>query len=144
MRWWTCSVPISMDLIITLLNEGDPVVAVVGATDNPLKYGNRIYLDLKRKGFRVYPVNPSRDSVDDDQAYASLADLPESPDIIDFVVPPTRTLRVLEQANELGFTTVWIQPGAGSDDVVTYLDDHGFNYVTDACIMVDSMVRSTT
>jgi hypothetical protein len=132
-----------MDPIITLLNEGDPVVAVVGATDNPRKYGNRIYLDLKGKGFRVYPVNPSRDSVDGDAAYASLADLPEPPDIIDFVVPPTRTLRVLEQANELGFTTVWIQPGAESDDVVTYLDEHGFNYVTDACIMVDSMARST-
>ena len=132
-----------MDSIITLLNEGDPVVAVVGATDNPRKYGNRIYLDLKGKGLRVYPVNPSRDSVDGDPAYASLADLPEPPDIIDFVVPPTRTLRVLEQANELGFTTVWIQPGAESDDVVTYLDEHGFNYVTDACIMVDSMARST-
>lgn len=132
-----------MDSIITLLNEGDPVVAVVGATDNPRKYGNRIYLDLKGKGLRVYPVNPSRDSVDGDPAYANLSDLPEPPDIIDFVVPPTRALRVLEEANELGFTTVWIQPGAESDDVVTYLDEHGFNYLTDACIMVDSMARST-
>ena len=132
-----------MESIITLLNEGNPVVAVVGATDNPRKYGNRIYLDLKRKGFRVYPVNPSRDSVDGDPTYATLADLPETPDIVDFVVPPTRTLRILEQANELGFTTVWIQPGAESDDVVTYLDEHGFNHLTYACIMVESMARST-
>ena len=131
-----------MDPIITLLNEGNPVVAVVGATDNPRKYGNRIYLDLKGKGFRVYPVNPSSVSVDGDPTYASLADLPEMPDIVDFVVPPTRTLRILAQANELGFMNVWIQPGAESDDVVTYLDAHGFNYLTDACIMVESLVRS--
>ena len=131
-----------MEPIITLLNEGNPVVAVVGATDNPRKYGNRIYLDLKGKGFRVYPVNPSRDSVDGDPTYASLADLPEMPDIIDFVVPPTRTLRILAQANELGLMNAWIQPGAESDDVVTYLDDHGFNYLTDSCIMVESLVRS--
>ena len=91
-----------MDPIITLLNEGDPVVAVVGATDNPRKYGNRIYLDLKGKGFRVFPVNPSRDTVDGDPAYAKLSDLPEIPDIIDFVVPAPRTLRILEQAKELG------------------------------------------
>jgi len=129
-----------MESIITLLNEGNPVVAVIGATDNPRKYGNRIYLDLKGKGFRVYPVNPSRDSVDGDPTYASLADLPERPDIVDFVVPPTRTLRILKQANELGITTVWIQPGAESDDVVTYLDEHGFNYLMDACIMVESLV----
>ena len=107
-----------MDTISTLLNEGDPVVAVIGATDNPRKYGNRIYLDLKGKGFRVYAVNPSRDTVDGDPAFARLSDLPEKPDIVNFVVPPSRTLRVLEQAKELGFTTVWIQPGAENKAVM--------------------------
>jgi predicted CoA-binding protein len=132
-----------MDTISTMLNEGDPVVAVIGATDNPRKYGNRIYLDLKRKGFRVYPVNPSRDTVDGDPAYASLPDLPEIPDIINFVVPPSRTLRVLEQAKELGFTTVWIQPGAENAAVMSYLEEHGFDYLVNACIMVRARFRST-
>ncbi|MCJ7780995.1 MAG: CoA-binding protein [Acidimicrobiia bacterium] len=132
-----------MDTISTLLNEGDPVVAVVGATDNPQKFGNRIYRDLKGKGFRVYPVNPSRDTVDGDLSYARLSDLPEKPDIINFVVPPTRTLRVLEQAKELGFTTVWIQPGAENETVKAYLEEHGFEYLVNACIMVRARFRST-
>ncbi|MFV9673654.1 MAG: CoA-binding protein [Acidimicrobiia bacterium] len=132
-----------MDTISTLLNEGDPVVAIVGATDNPRKYGNVIYLDLKEKGFRVYPVNPTRDTVDGDPTFATLADLPEPPDIVNFVVPPTRTLRVLKQAKELGFTTVWVQPGAESDDVLDYLDGHNFDYLANACIMVRARVRST-
>lgn len=132
-----------MDTISTLLNEGDPVVAVVGATDNPRKYGNVIYRDLKEKGFRVYPVNATRDTVDGDHVFASLADLPEPPDIVNFVVPPTRTLRVLKQAKELGFTTVWVQPGAESDDVLNYLDDQNFDYLVNACIMVRARVRST-
>ncbi len=46
-----------METITTLLNEGDPVIAIVGASDNPAKYGNRIYRDLKGKGYRVYPIN---------------------------------------------------------------------------------------
>lgn len=138
-----CSVLSVMDSIITLLNEGDPVVAVVGATDNPRKFGNQIYLDLKAKGLRVQAVNATRDTVDGDPAYATLADLPERPDMINFVVPPTRTLRVLELANELGMKTVWVQPGAESADVVRYLEDHGFEYVVNDCIMVESRTHST-
>jgi predicted CoA-binding protein len=132
-----------MDTISTLLNEGDPVVAVVGATDNPRKYGNLIYLDLKEKGFRVYPVNPTRATVDGDPAFATLAELPEAPDIVNFVVPPTRTLRVLKQAKGLGFTTVWVQPGAENEDVLSYLDEQDFDYLANACIMVRARVRST-
>ncbi|MEA3502991.1 MAG: CoA-binding protein [Actinomycetota bacterium] len=132
-----------MNTISALLNEGDPAVAIVGATDNTRKYGNRIYLDLKEKGFRVYPVNPSRETVDGDPAYSTLSDLPETPDIINFVVPPTRTLRVLEQAKDLGFTTVWIQPGAENEAVIGYLDEHDFSYLTNACIMVRARVKST-
>jgi hypothetical protein len=132
-----------MDTINTLLNEGDPVIAVVGATDNPRKYGNRIYLDLKDKGFRVYPVNATRATVDGDPVFATLAELPETPDIVNFVVPPTRTLRVLEQAKDLGFTTVWVQPGAENEDVMDYLEEHDFDYLANACIMVWARTRST-
>jgi len=132
-----------MDMISTLLNEGDPVVAVVGATDNPRKYGNMIYRDLKDKGFRVYPVNATRATVDGDPVFATLAELPEPPDIVNFVVPPSRTLRILEQAKDLGFTTVWVQPGAENEAVLDYLEDHDFDYLANACIMVRARVRST-
>ena len=142
MRGGSSSVPFSMDTISTLLNEGDPVVAVVGATDNPRKYGNVIYRNLKAKGFRVYPVNPNRATVDGDPVFAGLAQLPETPDIVNFVVPPTRTLRILKQAKELGFTTVWVQPGAENEDVLDYLVEHGFDYLANACIMVRARVRS--
>lgn len=131
-----------MDTISTLLNEGNPVVAIVGASDNPSKYGNRIYRDLKAKGFTVYPVNPNQDTIDGDPAYADLGDLPETPDIVDFVVPPPRTLRLLARAKELGLMRAWIQPGAESEAVIDYLDENGFDYLANACIMVYSRVQS--
>lgn len=130
-----------MDTISTLLSEGNPVVAIVGATDNPEKYGNRIYRDLKVKGFRVYPVNPTKDTIDGDTAYADLGDLPERPDIVNFVVPPRRTLRLLERAKELGLMTAWIQPGAENAEVLAYLADNDFDYLANACIMVWSKVE---
>ena len=130
-----------METISTLLNEGDPVIAIVGATDNPAKYGNRIYRDLKSKGLRVYPINPTRDTINGDRAYADLADLPEKPDIINYVVPPPRTLRLLARAKELGFMRVWIQPGAEDEDVMDFLDANGFEYLAKVCIMAHSRVR---
>ena len=84
------------------------------------------------------PINPNRDTVDGDPAYESLADLPESPTIVNFVVPPHRTLRILQQCKELGLLNVWVQPGAESDEVIDYLDAEGFNYLANSCIMVRS------
>lgn len=123
------------------LNTGDPLVAVVGATDNPTKYGSVIYRDLKSKGFRVVPVNRHRDTVAGDPAYANLGDLPETPDIVNVVVPPDQTLAVLERSLELGYTTVWLQPGAADAAVRAFLDEHEFTYLVDACIMVRTRVR---
>ncbi len=131
-----------MDPITQLLHDADPVIAVVGANDNPAKYGSVIYRDLKAKGYRVYPVNPGRETVDGDKAYATLADLPEKPDIVNFVVPPPRTLRILDQAEELGITTIWVQPGAEDDAVLERLESGNFRYLANACIMVRAGVNA--
>ena len=124
--------------IATLLNEPETTVAVVGATDNATKYGSVIYRDLKRKGYTVFPVNPNRSEVDGDTAYASLDKLPESPTIVNIVVPPTVTLRILKKCLELGLNDVWLQPGAESPESLAFLQEHGFNYLANACIMVQT------
>jgi predicted CoA-binding protein len=124
--------------IANLLEDPGTTIAVVGANDDPGKYGGRIYRDLKAKGFKVFAVNPNRDTVDGDPAFDSLDDLPEPPTIVNFVVPPTRTLRILQRSKELGLLDVWIQPGAESDEVLSYLDEGGFNYLANTCIMVRS------
>lgn len=107
--------------ITRLLEKPDVTIAVVGATDNPSKYGNVIYRDLKRKGFVVYPVNPNRSQVDGDQAFPHLGDLPQKPTIVNIVVPPEVTLNILEQCLSRGLTNVWLQTGSGksgSSDVL--------------------------
>jgi predicted CoA-binding protein len=128
--------------IPTLLSQPGTSVAVVGATDSPTKYGAKIYRDLKSKGFRVFAVNPTRDEVDGDPCWHSLAELPETPTIVDFVIPPQRTLRVLAQCLELGLMNVWIQPGAEDDAVLAYLEEHPFNHLANACIMVHARPRA--
>jgi predicted CoA-binding protein len=68
--------------------------------------------------------------------YASLAELPESPEVIDLVVPPAVTEQVVMDAHGLGLTRIWMQPGAESAAAIAYCHDHGIQVVHDACAMV--------
>ncbi|MDH3607089.1 MAG: CoA-binding protein [Acidimicrobiia bacterium] len=127
--------------ILQLLDEPDTTIALVGATDNPSKYGHTIYHDLKRKGYAVIPVNPQRDTVDGEFAYDSVGDIPQPPTIVNFVIPPRFTLHVLKQCLELGLMNVWLQPGAESPEVLEFIQEHNFNYLANACIMVQSRLK---
>ncbi len=84
--------------LIGLLGEPDTTVAVVGASDNPSKYGNVIYRDLRRRGFTVFAVNPNRTQVARDEAFPSLKELPDKPTIVDIVVPPAVGAKVLRES----------------------------------------------
>jgi len=125
-----------MDDFTALLTDPGTSIAVVGAGDDPAKYGGRIYRNLKAKGFRVLAVNPGRDTVDGDPCYSSVADLPEPPTIVDFVVPPRVTLAVLRQCLEVGLRRAWLQPGAEDEAVLAFVAANGFTVRAHDCIMV--------
>ena len=129
------------DPVSAKLSLPDPLIAIVGATDAQHKYGSIIYRNLKRKGYRVVGVNPTRSTVDGDPCFRSLADLPENPDIVNIVVPPQRTLRVLEAAAAVPDVAIWIQPGAADQAVRERAAELGVPTLIDACIMVEA--RST-
>jgi uncharacterized protein len=111
-------------------------VAVIGATDTPGKYGGIIYRDLKRKGYKVFAVNPGRETVDGDPCWAKVGDLPETPTIVDLVVPANHGLRVLAECEDSGIENIWVQPGAESRQLLERLDAGPFTWLADACIMV--------
>lgn len=111
-------------------------MAIIGATDTPGKYGGIIYRDMKSRGYRVYAVNPNRSTVDGDACWARVTDLPETPDVAVFVVPADKGLQVLEDCAEAGIQNVWVQPGAFSTALGEALDQGGFEWLAEACVMV--------
>jgi predicted CoA-binding protein len=112
------------------------IFAVVGVSRNPDKYGHQVYKDLKEAGYVVYAVNPNINEVLGDRCYHSLSDLPEKPDVVDTVVPPTVTEKTVEECKELGIERVWMQPGSESEHAIRFCEENGINVVHDVCVMV--------
>ncbi len=119
-----------------LLFEPGTSLAIVGATDHPTKYGGIIYRDMKSKGYPVFAVNPYRDTVDGDPCWRSIADVPEAPTIAVFVVPAKRGVEVLADCRKAGVKSIWIQPGAFSPELRDALEEGGFDWLAEACVMV--------
>jgi predicted CoA-binding protein len=120
---------------IDLFLDGAPH-AVVGASKDRTKYGNKVlrsYLQARRA---VYPVNPAADTVEGLQAYRSLAELPEPIHGVSIITPPNVTETIIRQAGELGITNVWMQPGAESDKAVELAEHFQMNAITGACLLV--------
>jgi predicted CoA-binding protein len=127
-----------MQDIAEMLRDPDVTIAVIGANNHPEKYGYVIYRDLKRKGFKLFPINPKTAEVDGDRSYARLSELPETPSIVDFVTPPPVTLKILVECLTLNLKNVWLQPGSESPEVMEFVQENNFNYLANACIMVES------
>ena len=119
-----------------LLTDPATLIAVVGATDTPGKYGGIIYRDLRARGHRVVAVNPNRTTVAGDPSFPDLSSLPERPDIVNLVVPPSVGASVIDEWAGRGGTSVWFQPGSYDDHVVDQAREAGMDVVEGDCIMV--------
>ena len=129
------------DLIREFLDRSN-VFAVVGASRNPEKYGHQVYKDLRTAGYEVYPVNPEAEEILGDRCYADIKELPKKPDIVDFVVPPKVTEKILKTCLELGIKRVWLQPGSESERAIKFCEDNGIEVVHGVCVMVQRRKRS--
>lgn len=129
------------ELLDDFLNVNN-VVAVVGASRNPEKWGYRLYRFFKEAGYRrVYPVNPRADSIDGDRAYPSLGSLPERPDVVNVVVPPEVSRSVASEAVGLGLERIWFQPGSEDEEAILTCLRAGMKVVWGVCMMEESLRR---
>ena len=104
--------------------------AVVGASQDRAKYGNKVLRAFLQNGLEVVPINPNSDEVEGLRTYADLKSLPASVDGVSIVTPPGVTEQVVEQAVELGIKNIWIQEGAESEHAVEHAVESGANVIS--------------
>jgi predicted CoA-binding protein len=113
-------------------------IAVVGASNDPEKYGNIIVRYLAAKGYTVLPVNPRQSEIAGLPAFPNLASVPGPVHIVNVVTHPGVTKEVLEEAARLGLPAVWLQDGSYDEAVLEVAARAPFKTVYEACIMVAS------
>ena len=94
------------------------VVAVIGASSNPRKFGNRAVRAFRRQGYTVVPINPNEKMVEGLKTYASVLDVPQPIDMATFYVPPDIGERVMREVAQRRIPEVWLNPGAESDELI--------------------------
>ena len=94
------------------------VVAVIGASSNRNKFGNRAVRAFQQRGDTVVPINPHEAEVEGLRCYASVLDVPGAIDMASFYVPPEIGLRVIDEVARKGIPEVWLNPGAESDALI--------------------------
>lgn len=109
--------------------------AVVGVSQNKEKYGYEVFENLVGAGYKVYPVNPKYQVVDDHRCYPSLEDLPETPDVVVTLVPPALTEKVVETCVKLRVPVVWMPPGSWSEAAVSKCREGHLRSIHDVCIV---------
>jgi predicted CoA-binding protein len=112
--------------------------AVIGASNNPHKYGNKIVKNLKIRGYDVYPVNPKLKELEGLSCYPSINDIPDKVDVVDFVVPPEATEEIIKQCKILGLNRIWLQPGSESEAVISFCRENDMKVVYNVCVMQSS------
>lgn len=111
------------------------VVAVVGASSDRGKFGNKALRAFQAQGHRVIPINPNEAQVEGLRTYASVLDVPESIDMATVYVQPDIALRLLDDFEKKGIPEIWINPGAESDTLLSEARRRKLNVIA-ACSIV--------
>jgi len=110
-------------------------IAVIGASRNRAKYGNKALRAYIQQGYRVYPVNLHETEIEGLHAYRNLADLPERPDMISVYLPPRELLKILPEIAARGCDELWLNPGSESDEVLAAAGELGLNIIQACSIL---------
>lgn len=107
-------------------------VAILGASKDRSKYGNRAVRAYGQQGYEVYPVNPKETQIEGWKAYASIRDVPARPERVSVYLPPKVVLGLLAEIAERGCEELWLNPGSESAEVVAEAERLGLK-VIQAC-----------
>lgn len=116
------------------------VIAIAGVSTNEKKYGHKIFVDLLENGYCVFGINPKSGIVHKQKLYSSLEELPQKPELLILVVPPKIGLAIIHEAQKMGITNFWLQPGAESEEILQYCQENKLEVIHNSCFMVQQNI----
>jgi predicted CoA-binding protein len=134
------------------MNHGNPdaiqqilkecrTIAVVGLSSNPSRPSYSVAGYMKQQGYRVIPVNPQEVNVFGEQAYPSLAAIPDKVDLVNVFRRSEEAGAVVDEAIRIGAKAVWLQEGVRDDAAARRAQQAGLLVVMDRCWLKEHRMR---
>jgi uncharacterized protein len=110
-------------------------IAIIGASNNRQKYGNKAVRAYQQQGYAVYPVNPNEAAIEGLPAFKRILDVPIRPQLVSVYLPPAALLKLLPDIAAKGCDELWLNPGTESEAVLAEAERLGLK-VIQACSIV--------
>ena len=123
------------DATLRRLFQTTRTIAVVGLSPKPNRPSHQVARYMQEAGYRILPVRPAVESILGEPAYASLADLPEVPDLVDVFRAPEHVPEVVEACIALGAPALWLQEGVVHEEAAARAQAAGLTVVMDLCLL---------
>ena len=112
-----------------------PVIAVIGASNDRRKFGNKALRAFRRQGYTVVPVNPHEAVVEGERAFRSVLDYPGTIDEATLYVQPEVGVTVIDDLAEKKIPAVWLNPGADGPEVIARAEARGIRPIVACSIL---------
>ena len=110
-------------------------VAIVGASSDRRKFGNKALRAFKAQGYAVVPINPHEREIEGIATYASVLDVPGTIDMATVYVQPDVAVSLLDEFERKQIREIWVNPGAESDELLSLARQRNLNVIA-ACSIV--------
>jgi uncharacterized protein len=110
-------------------------VAIIGASNDRTKWGNKSLRAFRQRGYTVYPVNPNEAVIEGLPSYNTITEVPTRPEMISVYVRPQVLLKMLPDIAARGCDELWLNPGTESDAVLAEAERLQLN-VVQACSII--------
>jgi predicted CoA-binding protein len=94
-------------------------VAIIGASSDRAKFGNKAVRAYMGQGYTVFPVNPKETQIEGLPAYKKIAEVPERPQRVTVYLRPAVLKGILAEIASKGCDELWLNPGTESDEVLS-------------------------
>ncbi|KAF9351048.1 hypothetical protein BGX26_010856 [Mortierella sp. AD094] len=136
--------PVISTLIREFFSSAEQKFAVVGASTNRTKFGNKVLRWYIDNGYTVVPVNPKEKTIESLGCVPNLSSLPGKPSDyhVSIITPPTVTKSVLEEAHSSGIQRVWLQPDVESPEALAFANEMGMKILAGGpCVLVNGIPK---
>jgi predicted CoA-binding protein len=112
-----------------------PVIAIIGASNDRRKFGNKALRAFRRQGYTVVAINPHEKTIEGERAYRTVLEYPGTIDEASLYVPPEVGVTVIDDLAEKKIPAVWLNPGADGREVIRRAQEVGVRPIVACSIL---------